>query len=63
LVYPGIQFKSVEGNALPADADFSQMRPYLRIEAVAVHADVTRGIAEAEQSRRDGWRMFHLAYP
>jgi hypothetical protein len=53
LIHPGIQFKSVEGDALLADTDFSQIRPYLGVEAVAVHAEVARRIAKANQSRND----------
>jgi hypothetical protein len=63
LIYPGIQFKSVEGDALFANADFDEIRPYLGIEAVTIHAEVARRIPEANQSRSDRWRMFHLAYP
>jgi hypothetical protein len=63
LIYPGIQFKSVESDALRADADFSQIRPHLGVETVAIHAEVARRVAETEQSRSDRWRMFHLAYP
>ena len=51
MIHPGVQFKSVEGDALFADTDFSQKGPHLGVEAVAVHAEIARRIAEANQSR------------
>jgi len=45
VVHPGVQFKPVEGNALPADTDFSDSRPYFGVEAIAIHAEVMRGVA------------------
>ena len=53
MLHPGVQFKPVEGDALFADADFDEIRPYLGIEAVAIHAEVARRIAEANQPGRD----------
>ena len=50
MIYPGVEFKSVEGDALFADADFNEIRPHLGVEAVAVHAQVAGRIAEADQS-------------
>ena len=63
MIYPGVEFKSIEGDTLFADADFNEIRPYLGVKPVAVHTQVARYIPEADQSRRDRWRMFHLAYP
>jgi hypothetical protein len=53
LIYPGVEFKSVEGDALLADANFCQMRPYYCVEAVAIHTEVARRIAETNQPGRD----------
>jgi hypothetical protein len=53
LLYPVIEFKSVEGNALFADPDFNEIRPYLGVKAVAVHTQVTGCVAETNQPRRD----------
>jgi hypothetical protein len=58
LIYPGVEFKSVEGDALPPDANFNEIRPYLGVETVAVHTQVARYIAEADQSRRDTAVLF-----
>jgi hypothetical protein len=51
LIHPGVQFKSVESDALFADTDFDEVRPHLGVEAVAVHAEIARRIAEANQPR------------
>jgi hypothetical protein len=48
LLHPSVQFKSVECNALFADADFNEIGPYLGVKAIAVHAQVTGRIAEAD---------------
>jgi hypothetical protein len=53
VVHPGIHFKAVEGDTLPADSEFGQAGAYLPVKAVAVHAQVSRGIAEADQARLD----------
>ena len=59
MLHPVIEFKSVEGNALFADPDFNEIRPYLGVKAVAVHTQVTGCVAEADQSRRDTAVLFH----
>ena len=59
MLHPVIQFKSVEGDALFADADFNEMWPNLGVEAVAVHAQVAGRIPEPDQSRRDTVVLFH----
>jgi hypothetical protein len=48
LLHPGVQFKSVEGYALFPDADFNEIRAYLGVKAVAVHAQVSGCVAEAD---------------
>ena len=63
MVYPGIKIKAIKGNTLLSDANFNEIRPYLGIEAVAIHAEVARRIPKANQSRSGRWRMLHLAYP
>jgi hypothetical protein len=51
LIHPGLQFKSVESDTLFADRDLDEVRPHLGVEAVAVHAEIARCIAETNQSR------------
>jgi hypothetical protein len=38
VVYPDIQIKAIKGNTLLSDANFNEIRPYLGIKAVSVHA-------------------------
>jgi hypothetical protein len=49
LVRPGVEFKPIEGHALRADPKLGQAGADLRIEAIAVHADVERRIAQPHQ--------------
>ena len=53
LVYPGIQFKSVESNPAATDRDFGEVGPYLSIEAISIHAEVEWCIAKADESRQE----------
>jgi hypothetical protein len=46
LVGPGVQVKAVEGDALRADRDLSQVRAHLGVEPIAVHAKVAGRIAQ-----------------
>jgi hypothetical protein len=50
---PGVQFKSVERNALRADRNLCDVAADLRVEAVAVHAEVARRIAESDEAGED----------
>ena len=40
VVHPSVEFKAIEADPLLADRDFGQVRAHLRVEAVAVHAEV-----------------------
>jgi len=61
VVHPGIHFKAIEGDSLPADSEFGQGRAYLPVKAVAVHAQIGWGITESDQSGLDTHRS--LAIP
>ncbi|MFB3088406.1 MAG: hypothetical protein ACE10E_08880 [Acidiferrobacterales bacterium] len=52
LIHPGIQVKAIEGNALFADRDFSELGPYLGIEPIAVHAEIVRRVSQAQETGR-----------
>ena len=41
------------------DADWTEIRPYLGVKAIAVHTEVAWRIAEADQSRGDRAVLFH----
>src|SRR6056297_3813149 len=60
VVRPGVQFKSIKGNALLADGDLRQIAANFPIETVLVHAQVGRGIAKAKES---GQRRDHVLAP
>jgi len=60
LVYPGIQFKAIKGNTLLSDANFNEIRPYLGVKAVPVHAQVAGRVPEAEQARKEKFCLFHV---
>jgi hypothetical protein len=53
LIRPGIEVKPVKGDALGADRDGLYQRANLAIEAVLVHAEVGRGIAQPDESRHE----------
>jgi hypothetical protein len=44
VVGPGIEVKTVEGDTLVPDGNLGQIGSYFGIEAVAVHAEVERGV-------------------
>ncbi len=51
VFHPGVQFKSVEGNALLADGNVGEKGADFRIEAVAVHTEISWCIANAYEPR------------
>ena len=61
MVHPGIHFKAIEGDTLPANAELGQFRAYIPVKAVAVHAQIGWGITESDQSGLDTHRS--LAIP
>lgn len=61
MVDPGIQIKSVEGDALLADTDFNQIGADLRVEAVAVHPDVEGRIPQPDQARHEAGEVIRGA--
>jgi hypothetical protein len=53
LLCPRVQFKSVECNALGADRDLGEIAADFGVEAVAVHAEIGRRVAEADEAGED----------
>jgi hypothetical protein len=43
-VRPLVKLQPIEGNALLADSNLRKVRSHLRVEAIAVHTQVRRGI-------------------
>jgi hypothetical protein len=46
-----IKVNAIERDALHADSDREHLRPYFSVEAVLVHAEVTRCVAQAQKPR------------
>lgn len=53
VVGPGIKVKTAEGQSLPSYRNFNKIRSHVPIEEFPVHAEVGRGIAVADETRRD----------
>jgi hypothetical protein len=53
LLCPRVQFKSVECHALDTDRDLGQIAADFGVEAVAVHAEVGRRVAETDKAGKD----------
>jgi hypothetical protein len=49
IVDPGVEFKPVECDSPPADRNFRQPRADLGVEAVLVHPEVFRDVAQTNQ--------------
>lgn len=52
VVGPGIEVKPVKGNPLRADRDHGKEGTYVAIEAIFVHAEILRSIAQADETRQ-----------
>ena len=49
----GFHFKAIEGAALRADSNLDKVRPEVAIEAVLIHAEELRRVAQPNESRLD----------
>ena len=47
VIRPGIQVNAIEGDTLRTDRNHAELRPHLAIEAVLIHAEVRRRVAQA----------------
>lgn len=56
VVGPGVEVKTIEGDAAIADRDFGEERPNLGIEPVAVHAEIRRCVALPDEAGKDRHR-------
>jgi hypothetical protein len=56
LVCPAIEVKAIKGHSLHADGKVDECGTDFPIEAVLIHTQVPRRIAQADESRRDGMR-------
>jgi hypothetical protein len=51
FVEPSVQIKAIEGHPLPANPNFGDMWANLGIEPISVHAEVARGVLQANHTR------------
>jgi hypothetical protein len=51
VVRPRIEVKAIKGDSLDADWNGRKMRADVAIEAIFVHAEVGRGIAQSDEAR------------
>ena len=54
MIDPSVQFKTIKGDPLPANGDFSEVGADVSVEAAPVHAEVAWRVAKAEEPREDG---------
>jgi len=50
IVYPPVQFKTIEGDALAADPHLGNVGSDFGVEPVPVHAEITRRVTKPDQS-------------
>ncbi len=53
VVGPGIEVKPVKGDAVSADRNRGEERTNVAIEAILVHAEIRRGVAQADEARQE----------
>jgi len=57
VVGPGIEVKAVEGDPLRADRDHGEERANVAIEAILVHAEIRRRVAQPDEARQKRGRL------
>jgi hypothetical protein len=57
VVGPGIEVKAVEGDTLRADGDHGEERTHVAIEAIFVHAEIGRRVAQSDEARQERGRL------
>jgi hypothetical protein len=53
VIRPGVQINAIESNALGADRNDRDVRSYVAVEAVLVHAEISRRIAQSDKAREE----------
>ena len=53
VVGPGIEVKPVECDPLSADWNRGKKRANIAIKAIFVHAEIRRGVAQADEARQE----------
>ena len=55
VIRPCVEVEAIEGDSLRADRDHGEEGADFAVEAVFVHAEITRGVAQADEARQE-WR-------
>jgi hypothetical protein len=55
VIRPGVQINAVERDALRADGNDRDVRTHVVVEAVLVHAEVSRRVAQSDEARQELW--------
>ena len=56
---PGVEVNPVKGDAMRANGNFRDDAAHVAFEAIAIHAKVARGVAQADQAGREGHGSGH----
>lgn len=54
MVSPSIQFKTVEADALNANRNFGEIGANVGVEAIAIHSEIGRRVAEPHDAGEEG---------
>ena len=57
VVGPGIEVKAVKGDPLRADRDHGEDRANVAVEAIFVHAEIGRRVAQPDEARQERGRL------
>jgi hypothetical protein len=52
VVGPGIEVKPVESDSLRTDRDCGEARTNVAVEAIFIHAEIRRGVAQPDETRQ-----------
>jgi hypothetical protein len=53
VIRPGVQINAIEGDALRADGNRRDVRTHVVVEAVLVHAEVSRRVTQPNEARQE----------
>jgi hypothetical protein len=53
VIRPGVQINAVECDALSADGNRRDVRTHVVVEAVLVHTEISRRVAQSDEARQE----------
>ena len=58
VIRPGVKINAVKSDALCADGNYRDVRSHFVVEAVLVHAEISRRVAQPDEARQEcRWRI------